>query len=100
MHGDSFRLPFAVRPIFESWVQSEYPEKADRILGLIRSTRGGRMNNYEWKTRMRGEGHYAEGIRNTFQVFRKKAGLDQPLVPLDTTKFSPPQPASGQMRLF
>ncbi|HTM53981.1 MAG TPA: PA0069 family radical SAM protein [Pirellulales bacterium] len=94
------RLPFAVRPIFESWVQSEYPEKADRILGLIRSTRGGRMNNYEWKTRMRGEGHYAEGIRNTFQVFRKKAGLDQPLVPLDTTKFSPPQPASGQMRLF
>jgi DNA repair photolyase len=94
------RLPFAVRPIFESWVQSEYSEKADRILALIRSTRAGRMNNHQWGTRMRGEGHYAEGIQQTFQVFRKKAGLDQPLHPLDTAKFSPPQPSSGQMRLF
>jgi DNA repair photolyase len=94
------RLPFAVRPIFESWVQSEYPEKADRILAIIRSTRAGRMNNHQWGTRMRGEGHYAEGIHNTFQVFRKKAGLDRPLPPLDTSKFSPPQPSSGQMRLF
>jgi DNA repair photolyase len=94
------RLPFAVRPIFEDWVTSHYPEKADRILALIRSTRAGRMNNHEWGKRMRGEGPYAEQIQQTFKIFRAKQGLDRPLPPLDTTKFCPPQPRTGQMRLF
>jgi DNA repair photolyase len=94
------RLPLAVRPIFEEWVARMYPDKAPRIIGLIRQTRGGRMNDSRWGMRMRGEGHYAEGIEKTFRVFRKKQGLDRPLAPLDHSKFRPPQPTSGQLRLF
>ena len=40
------RLPFAVRPIFEDWLARSYPDKAPRVLSLIRSTRGGQMNDY------------------------------------------------------
>ena len=94
------RLPFAVRPIFEDWLARSYPEKAERVLSLIRSTRSGRMNNYEWGNRLRGEGQYAEQIAKTFKVFRKKHGLDAPLPPLDQSKFVPPRLTSGQMRLF
>jgi DNA repair photolyase len=94
------RLPYAVRPIFEDWIQRSYPEKADRVLGLIRETRAGRMNDPEFGTRMRGKGPYAEQIEKAFKVFRKKHGLDRPLPPLDSSQFTPPQPRAGQLRLF
>ncbi len=94
------RLPYAVRPIFEDWLRRNYPEKADRVLALIRSTRDGKLNNYQFGSRMRGQGPYAEQIAQTLKVFKKKYGLDQPMPPLDCTKFFPPRPRSGQMRLF
>jgi DNA repair photolyase len=94
------RLPLAVRPIFEDWLARSYPDKAPRVLALVRSTRQGRMNDSQWGKRLRGEGQYAEQIANTFEVFRKKLGLDRPLQPLDQTKFTPPRPSSGQLRLF
>lgn len=94
------RLPLAVRPIFEDWVARHYPDKSPRIISLIRQTRGGRMSDSQWGRRMRGQGPYAEGIARTFRVFAKKQGLDGSLVPLDHSKFTRPQPVSGQMRLF
>ncbi len=94
------RLPLAVRPIFEEWITRSYPDKAPRVLGLIRQTRSGRMNEAQFGRRMRGSGQYAEGIENTFQVFRRKHGLAGPLPPLDHSQFRPPRQTSGQMRLF
>lgn len=94
------RLPMAVRPIFEEWVTRNYPDKAERILGLVRETRGGKMNDARFGSRMRGQGNYAEGIARTFEVFRKKHGLDRPFAPLDHSQITPPRPTTGQMRLF
>ncbi len=94
------RLPLAVRPIFEEWITRNYPDQAERVFALIRSTRDGQMNNAKFGSRMRGQGPYAEQIGQTFQVFKRKLGLDRPLPPLDSTRFQPPQPISGQMRLF
>jgi len=90
----------AVRPIFENWLTRSYPDKAERVLSLIGSTRGGRPNDSTWGRRMRGQGQYAEQIGRTFEVFRKKHGLDQPLAPLDNTRFVPPKSPGGQLRLF
>lgn len=94
------RLPLAVRPIFEEWLTRSYPDKAQRVLSLIRSTRDGRMNDANFGSRMRGQGPYAEQIAQTIKVFKRKLGLDGPLPPLDSTQFVPPQPTSGQLRLF
>jgi hypothetical protein len=49
---------------------------------------------------MRGEGPYAEQIRQTFKVYTKRYGLDRPLPGVDETQFRPPRPANGQMSLF
>jgi DNA repair photolyase len=94
------RLPLAVRPIFEEWLTRNYPEKADRIFSLVRATRGGRITDSTWGRRMRGQGEYADQIGQTFKVFKKKFGLDQPLPPLDHGKFMPPKPDEGQLTLF
>jgi DNA repair photolyase len=94
------RLPLAVRPIFEQWITETYPQKAERVLGHIRSTREGNLNNSQFGTRMRGTGPYAEQIQQAFQVFRKKFGLEGPLPQLDCSRFVPPRAAGGQMQLF
>ncbi len=94
------RLPLAVRPIFEEWVARVYPDKASRILALIRETRSGQMSDSRFGRRMRGEGTYAQSIQQTFKIFCKKHDLDRELLPLDFTQFRPPQPSRGQLRLF
>lgn len=94
------RLPLAVLPIFENWVTEQLPDQAERVLGHIRSTRDGALSNSQFGTRMRGSGPYAEQIQQTFNVFRKRHGLGDPLPPLNCTKFVPPRPVSGQLRLF
>lgn len=94
------RLPLAVRPIFEDWVARHYPDKAERIFSLIRSTRDGKMNESQWGKRLRGSGPYAESIAQSVKVFRRKHGLDSPLPRLDTSKFVPPRVGGGQMQLF
>ena len=94
------RLPWAVRPIFEDWVARNRPELRDRIIARIQDVRGGKMNDYQFGRRMRGQGEYAEQIAQTFRVFKHKFGLDRGLPPLDTTQFRPPRSPDGQQTLF
>ncbi|MDZ4819473.1 MAG: PA0069 family radical SAM protein [Planctomycetota bacterium] len=94
------RLPHSVRPVFEEWLTRCYPQHADRVLGHIQATRGGKMNGTQFGTRMSGEGNYAEGIRTTFALFRKKYKLDGAMPPYDFTQFRPPSTSEGQQRLF
>lgn len=94
------RLPYAVKPIFLQWLEKHYPLKRPRVEGLIKETRGGQWNDPRFGARMRGEGNYAKQIEQTFRVFAQKHGLDRRLPALDSSQFIPPQPASGQKRLF
>ena len=43
---------------------------------------------------------YAEQIRQTFNTFAAKFGLDAPLPAVDISQFRPPRESSGQGRLF
>jgi DNA repair photolyase len=94
------RLPLAVLPIFVDWLARTQPLKAEKIQSFIRATRGGKLNDSKFGSRMRGEGLMAEQIRQTFRVFAKRYGLDGKKAPLETRNFRPPRPLSGQMRLF
>jgi DNA repair photolyase len=96
------RLPHSVSPIFRHWLAEHRPGEKDRIEGLIRASRGGKLNDPNFGSRMRGSGPYAEQIAQTFAVFSKRYGLDGSLPPLDSTKFEQPGDSSdgGQLRLF
>jgi len=94
------RLPLTVRPVFLDWLERVEPLKKDRVVALIQSVRGGELNSAAFGERMRGTGPFADQIRQTFRVFARKHGLDQPLPPLATDHFARPQPTRGQLRLF
>ena len=70
------RLPWAVAPLFEHWLEEHFPDRKEKVLGRIRNLRGnGRLNNSEWHTRMTGEGIFAEQIASLFEVGRRRAGI-------------------------
>jgi DNA repair photolyase len=69
------RLPYGVKDVFQEWLKLNFPEKLDRILGAVRSVRGGKLNVSEFSVRMRGEGNYAEQIHRMFHVFRERLGF-------------------------
>ena len=94
------RLPLAVEPIFREWLATNVPLKRDRIEGLIRSTRGGKLNDSRSGHRFRGGGEYARHVATTFRAFKKKLGYDEQLPEQDTTQFRPPTSSSGQQMLF
>lgn len=69
------RLPWAVAPLFEAWLERHAPGHKDKVLGRIRELRGGRLYNAEFGKRQRGEGPLAEQISSLFEVARRKAGF-------------------------
>jgi DNA repair photolyase len=62
------RLPWAVAPLFEHWLEEHFPERKEKVLGRIRDLRNNRLNNFQWHTRMTGEGIFAEQIASMFLV--------------------------------
>ncbi|HEU0207532.1 MAG TPA: PA0069 family radical SAM protein [Candidatus Udaeobacter sp.] len=69
------RLPWAVRPLFEHWLEENFPDRKEKVLGRIRHIRGNRLNNSQWHARMTGEGIFAEQIASLFKVGCRHAGL-------------------------
>ncbi len=94
------RLPLAVAPIFAEWLHRAVPQRAERVLGRIRQTHHGKLNENEWGARMTGSGPIAEQIGQLFQLLKRRYRLDQPLPPLTTEDFRPPSSATGQGWLF
>ncbi len=62
------RLPWAVAPLFEHWLEEHFPERKEKVLGRIRHLRGDRLNNPQWHTRMTGEGIFADQIASMFAI--------------------------------
>ncbi len=70
------RLPWAVAPLFEHWLEEHFPDRKEKVLGRIRELRGnGKLNNSQWHTRMSGEGAFAEQIASLFAVGCHRAGI-------------------------
>ncbi|MEI6161536.1 MAG: radical SAM protein, partial [Roseococcus sp.] len=71
------RLPLELRQIFEEWLNEHYPERAARVLALIRQTRGGKLYDARFGQRQKGEGAYAELLGQRFALAIRRLGLDR-----------------------
>ncbi len=70
------RLPYAVAPLFERWLEEHFPDRKEKVLGRIRHLRGGeKLNRSEFHLRMTGEGVFAEQIASLFEVGARRAGM-------------------------
>jgi DNA repair photolyase len=94
------RLPGAVAPVFQEWLQRERPALQGRVEGRIRGVRGGKLNDPNFGTRMTGTGEMARQIGELFRLFARRHGLDGGLPPYDCSQFRPPVSPSGQGWLF
>jgi DNA repair photolyase len=89
------RLPFGLKDLFEEWVGCHFPERKDKVLNQIRSLRGGKLNDPNYGTRMRGEGILAHQIDQLFSTARRRAGLDGRSPRLSVSAFRVPASASA-----
>ena len=72
------RLPWAVAPLFEHWLDEHFPDRKEKVLGRIRHLRGNdRLNNSQWHTRMTGEGVFAEQIASLFEVGCRRTSIGE-----------------------
>ena len=82
------RLPGAVAPLFEDWLGRHFPHRKEKVLNHIRSMRGGRLNDPNFGSRMKGGGVYAEHISRLFGVACRRAGIERGRFPkLSTASF-------------
>jgi len=77
----TLRLPFAVAGLFEDWLTRHFPDRREKVLNRIRSLRGGKLNDPNFGSRMRGQGIWADQLKMMFDTAKRKAGFDQRKMP-------------------
>ena len=93
------RLPFELRDMFIAWLNEHMPDRARRILALIRETRAGALNDSRFGQRFTGQGAYADLLAQRFDRARRQFGFTGREL-LDATQFCVPRPESRQLSLI
>jgi DNA repair photolyase len=95
------RLPYELKDLFREWLALHVPDRAEHVMSLINQMRGGRDNDARFGSRMRGEGPFADLIRQRFRLAVRKFGIAKSRdLSLDVAAFRPPREASPQGSLF
>ncbi|HYH07274.1 MAG TPA: PA0069 family radical SAM protein [Thermoanaerobaculia bacterium] len=81
------RLPWAVAPLFEKWLEEHFPDRKDKVLNRIRELRGGKLYDAQWGLRGRGTGVYADQLEALFDVSCRRLGLNEEERELSTAAF-------------
>ncbi len=86
------RLPYGVAPLFEDWLGRHFPDRKEKVTNRIRSMRGGKLNDPEFVSRMRGKGLFARQIAALFAAGLRRAGIPADGFPgLSTASFRRPR---------
>ena len=93
------RLPHEVAPLFREWLAVHFPDRGDKVMGIVRSIRGGRDNDPDFFTRLKPSGVWADLLRARFRTACRRAGIGKAKFELDCTQFRPPA-AGGQLQLL
>ena len=93
------RLPHEVAPLFREWLDTHFPDRKDKVMGIVRSIRDGKDNDPSFFSRMKPTGVWADLFRARFDLAKKRAGLGRPVFELDSSRFRPPM-TDGQLRLL
>ena len=91
------RLPWEVAPLFRAWLDTHFPDRAEKVMAIIRSLRGGRVNDPNFFTRMQGSGPWAELMRTRFRIAIRRYGLERGRAPLNCDRFRRPRGPQGDL---
>ena len=96
----TLRLPMEIADLFKEWLATDHPDRASRVMSLLRQMRGGKDYDSQWGKRMKGEGPLAALMSRRFAVAKTRYGLTKRLGDLDLSLFRVPPKAGGQIDLF
>jgi DNA repair photolyase len=91
------RLPHGIKDLFTTWLEQHFPDRKEKVLGRIREVRDGKLNDSDFRTRMRGDGPIADMVKQMFDLARAKAKFP-PRRPLSAAAFR--RPEETPLRLF
>jgi DNA repair photolyase len=94
------RLPLEIKDLFVEWLEAHFPGKARHAMSLISQCHGGIAYRSTWGVRMRGEGPYADIIRNRVEKAARRHHLDKREYHLDCSRFAVPRQPDRQFELF
>jgi len=96
----TLRLPLEIKDLFQEWLADAHPDRAARVMSLVRQVRGGKDYDSEWGSRMKGTGPVADLVKARFTAATKRLGLNLDRAPLDAGQFRVPPRAGDQLSLF
>ena len=92
------RLNGAIGEIFSDWIRKTMPDRADKVLHQIENIHGGSLNDSRFGTRMKGEGEFADQVKQQFAIARKLYLKDREKPKLNCKLHEDFK--DGQMKLF
>ncbi|WP_158825570.1 PA0069 family radical SAM protein [Mucilaginibacter lacusdianchii] len=92
------RLNGSIGEIFTDWIHKTFPDRAEKVLNLIRECHGGNLNDSEFGRRMGGEGEVSESIQQLYRVACNKFLAGRVMPDYDLSLFTPK--AGKQTALF
>ena len=96
----TLRLPLEIKDLFREWLVTDHPDRAGKVMSLVRQMRGGVDYDPQWGKRMKGEGPIADLMSQRFQAAKKRLGLTAKFSGLDVSQFRVPPKAGDQRDLF
>jgi len=94
------RLPHELKELIREWLETEFPDRAKRIINILRDMHGGKDYTPEWRVRQRGKGPYADQVAARFRLACQRLGLNARSHKLRLDLFQRPVPKGGQFSLF
>jgi DNA repair photolyase len=71
----TLRLPWEVSPLFRQWLETHFPDRAERVMNRVRDIHGGKDYDSSFGKRMHGHGIWADLIRQRFEKTVARLGL-------------------------
>ena len=94
------RLPLEVSSLFREWLEAKFPDRAGRVMRLIREMNGGRDYDPQWSRSKEPRSVYAKLIRERFEIATRRLGLDEEPPKLKVSLFRVPAEKTPQLSLF
>jgi DNA repair photolyase len=92
------RLPLEIAGLFQEWLAAEFPDRAAKVMSLVRQTREGKDYISRFGERQTGSGPYADQIADRFEIALRRYRLNWRHLTLRKDAFQPPVPK--QLSLF
>lgn len=94
------RLPLEIKDLFVEWLRTHAPLRVEHVLSLVKDTHGGQIYRSEFGKRMKGDGPYADLIRQRVGKAAARFGLNRHRWDVDLGQFRVPPVPRAQGDLF